>query len=568
VTWQHTVLLYPTLFATVVAAILGAYSLGYARRNGWTPTLAVFLVVTVALVLWTGFSALKLSRTDPAVKLTAYRALYLGASVLGPLALLFALAYTDREQWLRAPVVGALLVVPVVFWVLLFTNPAGLAIDATRLVETNGLTVLRVDVGPAHLALQFGYNALLALVAVGVIGHEAVRLGRSYLPQAVLIAVGITAPILFVLLSAADVPPFDPDGVNLIPTSAAVTSAALGVALFRYRLLELPPLAYSTAMEESPDGVLVLGRDRRVVHANEAGARLLARRGATTGERLGTAFPEIDPTTPRNDEVHLDSGDGPPTFLSVRAQQLEQRGFGVGWVLVLREITELHRQKRTIEEQYETLKLLNQIVRHDIRNDMAVVLGNARLAGEMSDDGAVQERLDTITTSGEHAVELTETARSLMTTMLEEGETTRPVRLDAALRPELDAVRTSEGRVVVEVPNDIPGTQVVADDMLGTVFGNLLTNAVRHSDVDVPTVTVRTVETDDDVEVRIADDGPGIPDDRKEAVFGRGEKGLESPGTGIGLYLVDTLVDRYGGDVWVEDNDANGAVFVVRLPKA
>nr|WP_302080744.1 ATP-binding protein [Salinibaculum sp. KK48] len=48
--------------------------------------------------------------------------------------------------------------------------------------------------------------------------------------------------------------------------------------------------------------------------------------------------------------------------------------------------------------------------------------------------------------------------------------------------------------------------------------------------------------------------------------FGKGEKGLDSPGTGIGLYLVQTLLDQYGGDVWVADNDPEGAVFVVELP--
>jgi signal transduction histidine kinase len=67
-------------------------------------------------------------------------------------------------------------------------------------------------------------------------------------------------------------------------------------------------------------------------------------------------------------------------------------------------------------------------------------------------------------------------------------------------------------------------------------------------------------------EVRVADNGPGIPEDQRDEVFGKGEKGLDSPGAGIGLYLVRSLVEIYGGDVWVEDNEPKGAVFVVRLP--
>jgi len=51
-------------------------------------------------------------------------------------------------------------------------------------------------------------------------------------------------------------------------------------------------------------------------------------------------------------------------------------------------------------------------------------------------------------------------------------------------------------------------------------------------------------------------------------VFGRGEKGLESPGSGLGLYLVDNLAETYGGRVWIEDNEARGAVFHVELRRA
>lgn len=566
-TWQYTVFVYPTIFATIVSALLGAYSLQYMHKNGRTPVLLAFLAANGGLVLWTGFSALKLLHTDPTVKLLMYRLLYFGISLLGTFALLFALAYTDRKQWLRKEFIAALVSVPFLFWILLFTNPSGLVIESTRIVETNGLVVLRVNVGPAHLWLQDTYNALLSLIAAAIVGYEAVRLGRSYLPQAVLLGIGIAAPIVFMILTNVGVPPFDPDGVNLVPTSAAITSSALGIALFRYRMLNLPPIAYTTAMEESPDGVLVLDSTKRIVHTNERGSQLLSWLGAGSGDPIDDVLPGIDLTGPGDDGVHIDSIDGSSTYFSARVQRLNRQERCVGWVIVFRDVTELHRQKQTIEDQNKKLTLLNQIVRHDIRNDMSVILGNARLIDGVATDDVMLERLDRIVANSNHVVELTDTVRNLMETMLGDTESTRPVSLDAVLRSEIDGLQVNDEHITIESEGGNQNHTVLADEMLGTVFRNLLTNAIRHTDADEPEVIVTVDESEHDVFVRVADNGPGIPDGQKDSVFGRGEKGLESPGTGIGLYLVETIVTGYGGEVWIEDHEPRGAVFVVQLPR-
>jgi signal transduction histidine kinase len=225
-------------------------------------------------------------------------------------------------------------------------------------------------------------------------------------------------------------------------------------------------------------------------------------------------------------------------------------------------------RERRIQEQRDDLELLNRIVRHDIRNDLQLVDAYADLLGDFVEGETAEEYLRKIRENAESAVGLTETARDLAETMLQSESDLEPVALRSTLDTQVEEVQSTHGRADVAVDGSIPAVRVRADGMLSSVFRNVLTNAVQHNDSAEPTVRVSATERDARVVVRVADDGPGVPDDRKAEIFGKGERGLDSQGTGIGLYLVHTLVDRYGGEVWVEDSDLGGAVFCVELRTA
>lgn len=244
-------------------------------------------------------------------------------------------------------------------------------------------------------------------------------------------------------------------------------------------------------------------------------------------------------------------------------------------------MTDLPSDQRRLEEQRDDLRLLNQVMRHDIRNDLQLIGAYAELLEEHVDEEG-REYLRIIQENTKSAADLTTTARDLSQVMLSSNGQTEAVPLSGTLDQQVEELRSGYPEAVVTVDESIPDVEVIANDMLGSVFRNLLQNAIQHNDKTPPEVTVSTVETDEAVEVRIADNGPGVPDAQKREIFGKGEKGLESSGAGVGLYLVQSLVDSYGGEVWVEDrgertlevsqrqpnDDPDGAVFVVRLPLA
>lgn len=243
-------------------------------------------------------------------------------------------------------------------------------------------------------------------------------------------------------------------------------------------------------------------------------------------------------------------------------------------VVLARNITERKEYQRQIEQQRDDLDTLNQMLRHDIRNDLQLVTSYAELlAGECETldekvEQDVQQYIETIQDRASHSIELTTTAREMAATMLTDDEGLESMDLHRILETEVEEVQAAFPESTVTIESSIQSTKVYANNMLGSVFRNLLKNGIQHNNSEVPQVGVSVTESGTDVVVRVADNGPGIPEERKETIFGKGEKGLDSEGSGIGLYLVQRLVKMYGGSVWIEDNDPDGSVFVVKLQKA
>jgi len=234
------------------------------------------------------------------------------------------------------------------------------------------------------------------------------------------------------------------------------------------------------------------------------------------------------------------------------------------------------RQQQELEQRNKELALLNQIVRHDIKNDLTVILGWGDALREHVEP-AGQDHLDRIMRASEHIEGIAETAGDFMAILDGDGQPElQPVSLESVLRTEVEKARSEHGDATIALAGALPsGLQVTATDLLSSVFRNLLNNAVIHNDKSEPEITVEVEPHADSVAVHVCDNGPGIPDSQKSQVFGRGEMGAQSHGSGIGLYLVETLVDMYDGSVaihdradWADDPEREGSVFTVTLNRA
>ncbi|SEQ88658.1 sensor histidine kinase [Natrinema salaciae] len=241
-------------------------------------------------------------------------------------------------------------------------------------------------------------------------------------------------------------------------------------------------------------------------------------------------------------------------------------GFTVGYV----EAQAIHREVEAaadtvraeqLEDQRELLTYLNDLLRHEVLNSSQIIGGHASLLRTACDDDRARDRLETIERESDELIAVIENVRAMLDAN-RGPQTHATVDLTDLLTAEIEDCRTrfDDVEIEAELPDAAP---VCGNEGLTWIFSNLLENAVEHNDGAVPHVRVTVDTTPESVTVRVADDGPGIPDADSGTLFER-----KSNNHGLGLYLSRILANRYGGTVELAETGPDGSVFAVRLPRA
>jgi PAS domain S-box-containing protein len=558
--------------ATSVGVLTTVYAAYYLNRYERTKQVMTFTVLAASITLWTFFALLQLTATSFAQSYWAYKMLHFGSFTTAPAVLLYGLSMGDARRWVNRKTVSVVVLLLLPVFVLLFTDPVPVLFEDPRLTSFGAFSVIE------HGNTLIYVSYLSAFYVIATIGLSYIvyqtwpdpSLGRK---QTAILVTAIFAPMLLSVAQTFSLLPFETPGTILTPTSFSVGMAGVGYAAFRYEAFDTKALARSRTIENMSDGYLLIDTGGKIIDDNQSARSLLDVGSPLTEMQITDLFSSIDEQTLRGTDsvpsfiTHIQTDDG-TRYLEISssdfATETEQT---LGTLFVIRDITTRKKAQQQLEEQRNDLDILNQVLRHDIRNDLQVVTGYGDLLTDHVDEDGT-EYLDTLQSSADHAAELTETARDIADVMLsrEDAQQQDRVNLRSTLERELDKIESEYPNANLTVEGSLPAVQVRANQLLDSVFRNLLSNAVQHNNKDVPEISVSATNHDGRVVVRIADNGPGVADNQKEEIFGKGEKGLDSSGTGLGLHLVHHLVTHYGGEVWVEDNDPEGAVFAVELP--
>jgi PAS domain S-box-containing protein len=552
--FQQTPYTIPVFLAGVLGWAIAAFAFRHRDRTGAKP-MAVFMA---GVGLWSFAEGINLLYVGIGPKLFWGSVEITSAAVVVTAYFLFVVEFTGHENWITRRRLGLLLVEPIAITVCVFFA-RDLVFTSAQTRTVGSFQILAEPYGPAfllHTAYAYGLVAISIVLLVRVLLYaEGVHRTQS---AAILFAGFITT--LGNALWVLKITPIDTTVFGFRVGGSVITATIL-----RRQLLEAVPITQGVArdaiFEEMADPVIVLDSQGTVTELNPAAVSLLdVSESAALGEAAETVLPAIEPMA---DAAEADAAqsqlslevDGEIRYYDVRNTPLRRSSGAVtGRLLSLRDVTTRRQQRQRVD-------VLNRLLRHNLRNEMNVITGNAELLErELSAEDLV-ERVEQIEA----------TATEIATRSDKVGQVSRMVDREGARGIDLaETVR----RVVADLESEYPEAAVrvdvpehlVADvgPSVEVAIEELLVNAIVHTGDDA-TVAVSAASTEDGVELAVDDDGPGI-DEYEFEVLSAGRETALKHGSGVGLWVVNWVVEQFGGRLEWETDD--GSTVRLHLPGA
>jgi len=539
--------------AVVVSGLLAVYSRFWIDH----PVSESYAALMTADSLWAGCYLLMLLGSGGPLTEVGLVGKGLMSTLAGVAWFRFVSEYTGDSEWIPGWFWRVAIAEAVAFGLLVVINPSNLVISDVTVGQI-GMVTFAVESGGPLTAVQLLISAGLVTVSLVFLGQFFVRTQSVYRYQAAIIfATGVIVVVSSVLFVGEY-------RIHLLvdPTPILFNLQAVGVgwALYRYDFLKLAPVIVTRFFRDMSDPVLIIDAEYVVADYNTAAAELV------DGLDTEVTITEIDnerfsrtlrtAVTDADDDVEfakpMTDGGQQRTYDVEETEVTDQFEITQGYVVVLRDITDRKRRERRLREQNQRLDEFADIVSHDLRNPLSTAAGwteliDRKLADDEPDTEAIRDHLEEVVDAHERMDELIE----VLLTMARQGRTVDEPELVAVEQCATEAWQTTatEG---MELVVDAEGTIEADPARFKQALENLFRNANDHGEAS----TVYVTDTADGLAVE--DDGAGIPEEDKASLFEFGYS-TDAEGTGIGLAVVERIVEAHGWRISIDDSDHGGA---------
>lgn len=543
----------------VLVAVVSFLLAIYVRESGSGTASLGLSGLLIGCGIWSTADGLRLAAETPQSVIMLNRLSYVGVVIIPPMLILFIGAYTNRDAWTRFPHIGAISLPSLVSVILALTNWRNLWQREVTVLTNEPPRLIGEQFGLAHIL----WNAWVLLIIVPLVYFFLLRTYQDsdsllVRRQIIVISLGMAIPAGASALFVSGV-----TSVDLTPIAFSALFVLFTVAITRYRVLDVVPIARDSIVRDMDAGVLVLNDEGRIVDVNRQGQAIIGERaadilGAPVSEPFADNEPALDvieTVTNGSTTVPIDADDGPRQYQVTVSPIQKADGRIRGRVVMLNDVTEQVDRRRQLEQQKEALERKNErldefarIVAHDLQNPLQIATGRVDMARSEGDSEHLAKAARSLERMDALIEDLLAIARDdQAVTEMEETS------LATAARAAWDGIDSRQATLDIETDQQVE----VDRTRLRQLLENLFVNAIEHGG---GSVTVEVGELADTAGFYVEDDGTGIPEEERSEVFEAGYT-TGDDGTGYGLNIVRAAAEAHGWDVRVLESSAGGARF-------
>lgn len=324
----------------------------------------------------------------------------------------------------------------------------------------------------------------------------------------------------------------------------------------------------SRAIEQADDAVIITDDDGTIEYVNDTFVEMFGYERAAvigrtprllkSGEHDDGFYRDLWDTITDGDvfqsEVTNRRASGEHLDVELTIAPVEDDGEVTHYVAIERDITDRKRDSQRLE-------VLNRVLRHNVRNAVTVVDGNARRIADQYDENGVQVLVDSITDRANELRSAVEKARTVERAI--DSDRTGAINVTTLFATVHDNVteRYPSADVTVDSPDDL---WLTGNHMLEAALEEAVENAIEHGG---EAIELSGTPYHEQVRLTVTDNGPGVPDHEREVVAAGEESDLHH-GSGLGLWVMQWVVTSLGGDVTIENDEHGGTVVTFTLPRA
>lgn len=379
------------LLSVVIALYVAILSWQRRRISGGLP----LCLLMIAVAQWSLFSALEIATMTLQGKIFWSKVAYFGTLTAPVLLLYFALDYTGLKKWLTRRNILLVFVFPALTLLLAFTNEHHGLIWNSFTPHPGNPGILQYGHGAFFWIGVFAYSYLCILVSSILLLQNALRMQHAYRRQMIAMLLASILPWGGNIAYLLRIDLFK--GIDLTPISFSLAGILAAIAIFRFRLLDLVPVARDVLIENMQDGVIVLDRQNRVLDINPSAQNLIHKSlhqvfGQPILQVMGSQLELVQQTDPsavfvlqipwdRAGEVILDINVVPITTAQEKC---------IGRLISIRDISdqkrienELQYANARLREQLTEINELQQTLREQAIRDPVTGLYNRRFLNEV-----------------------------------------------------------------------------------------------------------------------------------------------------------------------------------------